>query len=154
MACELGLQLATEKTQGPSTSITFLGIELDPIKQSSRLPEDKLEVLKDHIGRLIESRKVSLKELQEMVGHLNFACKVVAPGRAFLCRLCDAMKGLHCPFHRMQMTSDMRQDFQVWSQFLADQHSKGADLCLAMCSMEELCPVKAMHAYLDLRGQE
>ena len=35
-----------------------------------------------------------------------------------------------------------------------DQQGKGASLSLASCSLEELCPVRAMHAYLGLWGKE
>ncbi|KAJ1151027.1 hypothetical protein NDU88_003814 [Pleurodeles waltl] len=38
---ELGVLLAKEKTVGPSTSLTFLGIELDSATGTSRLPAEK-----------------------------------------------------------------------------------------------------------------
>ena len=63
-------------------------------------------------------KKVTLKELQEVVGHLNFACKVVAPGRAFVRRLCSAMSGLRRPMHKTRVTRGMREDLMVWEQFL------------------------------------
>ena len=61
---------------------------------------------------------MTLKELQEVVGHLNFACRVVAPGRAFLRRLCSAMAGLKRPTHRTRITKGMKEDLRVWLQFL------------------------------------
>ena len=42
LCAELGVPLAEEKTVGPSTVITFLGIELDSIRFEARLPQDKL----------------------------------------------------------------------------------------------------------------
>ncbi|XP_060110738.1 vomeronasal type-2 receptor 26-like [Heteronotia binoei] len=42
LAEELGVPLAHEKTEGPSSVLTFLGIELDTCRQTSRLPEDKV----------------------------------------------------------------------------------------------------------------
>jgi len=39
---ELGIPLALGKLEGPSHSLTFLGIELDIVRMESRLPEDKL----------------------------------------------------------------------------------------------------------------
>mgnify|MGYP002804927324 CR=1 FL=1 len=38
--------LVPEKSEGLAATLTFLGIELDPVKMVSRLPRDKLEVLR------------------------------------------------------------------------------------------------------------
>ena len=40
---ELGVTLATKKVEGPSTSLTFLGILIDTHNMEIRLPEDKLQ---------------------------------------------------------------------------------------------------------------
>ena len=120
LANELGLPLAEEKTEGPATTLTFLGIELDSVHQTSRLPQGKLEDLRRRVEVLMGKKKVTLQELQEIVGHLNFACRVVAPGRAFLRRLSTAMKGLRRPFHRTRVTTAIREDLEVWKKFLVE----------------------------------
>ena len=43
---ELGVPLAMEKTEGPSTTLAFLGIILDTVKMEIRLPDDKLQRIK------------------------------------------------------------------------------------------------------------
>ncbi|XP_054843457.1 uncharacterized protein LOC129335043 [Eublepharis macularius] len=118
LAEELGVPLAHEKTEGPVTVLTFLGIELDTRQQASRLPMEKLRDLRARLASFQGKRKVSLLELQQLVGHLNFACRVVAPGRAFLRRLCEAMSKASKPNHRIRITRDMRADIQVWEDFL------------------------------------
>ena len=80
LAKELGLLLAKEKTEGPATSLTFLGIVLDMTQQNSRLPHNKLLDLRSRLASLLSKRNISLKELQETVRHLKFACRVVALG--------------------------------------------------------------------------
>ena len=70
--------------EGLSTMLTFLGTELDTQLQACRLPDSKLKDLQQKLRELVKKRKVSLKELQELVDHLNFACRVIVPGRAFL----------------------------------------------------------------------
>ena len=40
---ELGIPLVGEKTEGPCTTLIYLGVELDTIQQYSRLPEEKLK---------------------------------------------------------------------------------------------------------------
>ena len=42
---QLGVPIATQKVEGPTAIITFLGLELDSLKQQIRLPTDKLQDL-------------------------------------------------------------------------------------------------------------
>ncbi len=42
---ELGFPLKDEKVEGPTCTITFLGIVLDSVKMEIRLPEDKAQEL-------------------------------------------------------------------------------------------------------------
>lgn len=57
--CEsLGLPLATEKIEGPSTSLVFLGILLDSSKMEIRLPDQKLQNLKTTIAEWLEKKVV------------------------------------------------------------------------------------------------
>ena len=79
----LGIPMAPEKTFGPSTILTFAGVELGTIRCESRLPEDKLLKCKQLIAEFIK-KKATLRELQSLTGVLNFACSVVVPGRCFL----------------------------------------------------------------------
>ncbi|KAL5516679.1 hypothetical protein EMCRGX_G002077 [Ephydatia muelleri] len=39
----LGIPVASEKLEGPTTTLTFLGIVLDTLEQQLRLPRDKLQ---------------------------------------------------------------------------------------------------------------
>lgn len=50
--------------------------------------------------------------------HFNFVCKVVALGHAFLLQLCDAMKGVQLPLHKVWFTKGMKQDLEVRLSFL------------------------------------
>ncbi len=40
-----GIPLAEDKQEGPSSSLTFLGIEVDTVAMELRLPQQKLRVL-------------------------------------------------------------------------------------------------------------
>ena len=82
MVSELGLPLAKEKTEGPATSLTSLGIELDTTQQTSRLSDSKLRDLKVWISLILRKRKMSLRELRKTVGHPNFVWRVVVPSHA------------------------------------------------------------------------
>ena len=85
----LGLPMAADKTEGPATKLTFLGIELDTMEMRASLPADKLEELRDLLTEWSSKEKASIQELQSLAGMLNFACAVVRPGRFYLRRIID-----------------------------------------------------------------
>jgi hypothetical protein len=60
--------------------LSFLGIEFDTVAMELRLPLEKLTELRQRIKLLLGS---TLREIQSIIGLLNFACQVVIPGRAF-----------------------------------------------------------------------
>lgn len=64
--------------------------------------------------------KASLRELQQISGHLNFATKVMALGQAFSNMFCDAMKGLKEPYHRVRVNGKLKADSHKWISFLKD----------------------------------
>ena len=52
-----GILMAPEKTFGPSTILTFAGVELNTTRCESRLPEDKLLNCKQLIAELAKRRR-------------------------------------------------------------------------------------------------
>ena len=89
LCAELGVPLAEEKTVGPSTVITFLGIELDAIKFEARFPQGKLSKAKQSVKLLISIRSAMKRKLLSLIGYLHHCCKVIVPARPFLRRLID-----------------------------------------------------------------
>ena len=73
--------IAPGKTQGPSQVLEFLGILLDTINMKASLPPEKIERLHAIFEQFQHRRSCILKELQSLIGTLNFACKIVPPGR-------------------------------------------------------------------------
>lgn len=118
MCRAIGVPIAHEKTEGPATALQFAGITLDSIKMEARLPEDKLRKCRMLLSAFHKRRKVTLRELQSLLGLLNFTCSVILPGRAFLRRLIDLTKGVQRPHHRIRLTKACRQDLLVWLTFL------------------------------------
>ena len=80
MCHHLGVPLAPEKTVGPATVLQFAGITLDSVCQEARLPEEKLLKCRAMLQDFQAWRSVRLKELQSLIGLLNFMCLVVVPG--------------------------------------------------------------------------
>lgn len=120
LAEELGIPLEADKTEGPTTRLTFLGIELDSVAGTYRLPQEKVEDLRANIRQLTQKKKATLKELQQVIGKLNFATRVIPAGRAFAKRLAWLTRGLTQKHHRARLTEGVREDMEQWDRFLRD----------------------------------
>ena len=80
---DIGVPLAEEKTLGPSCIMTFLGLEIDTLEMVIRIPQDKLTEVKGKLELTIKKRKITLRDLQSLVGSLNFCAKAIPSVRAF-----------------------------------------------------------------------
>ena len=124
LCTHLGIPIAPEKTCGPATSMSFAGIELDSIRWEAHLPLDKIEKCISLISEFCRRKKVTLKEIQSLVGLLNFACSVIRPGRAFLRRLIDLTVGVHMPNHYIRLNREVKEDLNLWLSFLSNFNGK------------------------------
>lgn len=127
--CEqVGVPIKADKTVGPCTCLTFMGLELDSRKMEVRLPKDKLEKVRYLLSTHQKCRKIKLHTLQSIIGLLNFCCIVVRPGRCFLRRLIDLTRYVSQPNHRVTLNKDARRDLAAWQLFI--QHFNGSSLLL------------------------
>lgn len=121
---DLGVPIAAGKTLGPLTTLQFAGITLDSITMQASLPEDKLAKCRDQLSSCYRRKRITLRDLQSLVGLLNFTCSVIVPGRAFLRRLIDLTKGIRSPRHFIRITRECKYDIQVWLSFLYQYNGK------------------------------
>ena len=75
-------------------------------------------------------RSITVLKLQSLCGMLNFACGVIPQARAFTRRLYDLQIGQSKPYYRVKMTSQVKQDLQVWRNFLLNYNYKSLILDL------------------------
>ncbi len=115
---ELGVPIATHKTVGPSTTMTFLGIELDTVAMTLRLPREKVCRLQREINRWLRRRCCTKRELQSLIGMLQHASCVVRPGRTFLRQLIALLSVAKKPHHRIRLNMGFRSDVAWWATFL------------------------------------
>ena len=83
----LGIPLALEKVEGPSQSLTFLGISLDTQLMLAHLPDEKLSRIRNQVSAWLSRRKATKRDILSLVGLLLHATKVVTPGRTFVSRM-------------------------------------------------------------------
>ena len=114
----LGVPVSQKKLDGPTTCLVFLGVELDTVALELRLPGDKLSRLRHIIAAWRGKKSCTKRELLSLIGHLQYACKVVRYGRTFLRRMINlstAVKELH---HHIRLNASFRSDLQWWASFL------------------------------------
>lgn len=59
-----------------------------------------------------------LRELQALLGHLDFACGVIIPRRAFCRHLYTTTVGACRPHHFVRVTKELREELQLWRTLL------------------------------------
>lgn len=114
----LGLPVAPEKVEGPATVITFLGIEVDTMKEEVRLPHAKLLRLQGSLAVWSQRRNATKHQLQSLLGQLNHAASVVRPGRTFLRHIIETMKIPKQSWQRVRLNEECKADIAWWSLFL------------------------------------
>lgn len=119
-----GIPIKHSKTCLPTTLLTIYGIEVDSLSLECRLPQPKLIKLRENLQWFKSRKKVTLRDLQSLIGLLNYACLVIVPGRAFLRRLIDLTCGISHPSHYIRLTCDARADLQMWSTFIENYNGK------------------------------
>ena len=114
---DLQVPLELSKLEGPATCLQFLGIEVDTSSLQLRLPKEKLAKLQAELAKCVHRRSVTKKELQSLTGLLQFATKVIRPGRPFLHRLYAMQNiGSH-PGHFIRLNQPARADLLWWHLF-------------------------------------
>ena len=113
----LGVTLAPEKKEGPSTRVRFLGIDIDTVAGHLYLPADKLTNLRQMVDHWSHRRSCQRRELESLVGTLQHAAKVIRPGRTFMRRMIDLLKGRRSPHHYIRLNKEFRADLAWWKRF-------------------------------------
>ena len=142
----IGVPINNDKTVEPTTCIVFMGVELDSASMEARLPLEKILKAKDLLNQFRNCRKVTLRELQSLLGFLNFCCTVVRPGRCFLRRLTNLTINKHYPKHKITLNRESRRDLRAWEIFI--EHFNGKNLLLNNIFLS----TTSMHLHTDAAG--
>ena len=114
----LSVTVAPQKTEGPATALSFLGICLDTDEMIIKLPQEKLTRLRSLITEWKGRRTCCKRDLLSLIGQLQHACKVVWAGRSFLRRMIDLSTVASKLHHRIRLSRGFQSDLQWWDTFL------------------------------------
>ena len=124
---QLGCPVAEEKTEWGTVIITFLGILLDGTHRVLSIPEDKRIKANNLLKWTLSRKTVTIRHLKQLTGTLNFLCRAIYVGRAFLRRMYDIMKVTDAKtgwllkhYHHLRVNSELKKDCAMWLEFLAN----------------------------------
>ena len=134
---ELGFTISPSKLVPPCQKLVFLGVEIDTTKLTLSLSEKKLADLKIFLVSFKSKVRASKRQLQQLAGRLNWACKVVFGGRTFLRRILDLMNTLQKQSAKCRLNSEFFKDIDWWLQFL--------EVFNGYCRFHDIRPVVDLH---------
>lgn len=110
--------LSLEKTVGPSTSYVRVPRHfLDSVKLQASLPDEKLTRI---FETYFSSPVVSKCEHLSLLGHLNFAMRIIPQGRSFISRLLTLAHSVENLSDKICLDQGCKSDLQFWSQLLSN----------------------------------
>ena len=122
---DLGVPLAPEKQEGPSTCITFLGIIIDTHRQELRLPREKFERILATLAEWERRKSCTRRELESLIGTLQHACTIIRPGRTFLRNAIPLLKMAKQQHHHIRLSVEIRSDLAWWKLFASYWNGTG-----------------------------
>ena len=143
LLADIGVPLSPKKTEGPAQVLSFAGIELDSQNMEARLPWEKVIKYRDLLQDVLHRKKITLKELQSVIGSLNHCSYIVPAGHAFLRRLINLTVGVTVPHHHIRLNKAARADLKVWHSFLVQFNGR------AMIQEQVWIHSSALHLYTD-----
>ena len=132
--CEkIGVPIAEEKTEWSNNlcKIVFLGMLLDGKCKVIAVPSEKLTKTINWLRLMIDKKKAKLKELQSLIGLLNFLIREIFPGRVFTrwmyAKFAPIMNNETMkPYHHIRLDAEFKTDCRVWLEFLVQGGTKVA----------------------------
>lgn len=113
------MPLSEEKTLGPCTSIEFLGITLDSILFQASLPLEKVQRITLLLSNYILADRCTKRQLLALIGHLNYAMRIIPQGKPFLSSLLTKAASAPSLHDRVILDDTCKMDMQLWLQFLS-----------------------------------
>ena len=113
----LGLQSSPDKDCPPTTSMVFLGVQLDTLAMSMSMTPARLQELHQRCSSSFSSTRISRHDLQSLLGVMSFITACVRPARVFMSTLLNTLRLSHASRFCF-LSEDNRSDLRWWCHFL------------------------------------
>lgn len=114
----LGFHINYSKIEGPSQRLVFLGVLIDTVDMTLSLPNEKLIDFHKLLQSFSVKKRASKRQLESLIGSLNWASQVIQGGRPFLRRIIDLKNTLASHSDQVLLNQDFYADINWWLKFL------------------------------------
>ena len=114
----MGVPLAVEKVERPTTLLSFLGIGIDTVKMEARLPVDELTRICHLVDTWLHKKSATKQEILSLAGLLQHATKIVHSGRTFASRMYATAAKLEKMHYFTRLNKEFHSDLAWWHAFL------------------------------------
>lgn len=114
---EVGLVESLEKACEPSTVMIFLGTGLNTETLTLFIPGDRMQELLLEIEHWHSKTTATQKEVQSLIGKLNFVTNCVHSSRIYISSLINFLKEMS-PKQRYSIPRSVLLDLQFWKEFM------------------------------------
>ena len=143
---KINAPIKMSKVEGPTTSLTFLGIQLNSISMEAGISDDRKTALLEELHCMRHRDKCTKRELLSLIGKLSFCCKVLPAGRIFLRRMIDLSNTVRHLHYRISLNAEAKLDLQWWLDLLPTWSGKSLIL------NTRWTPSPAKNLYTDASG--
>ncbi len=110
---------SSEKTEGPSTSLGFLGIILDSVSLQASLNTEKIHQISVLISNFRLAHRCTKRQLLLLLGHLIYAICIIPQGQPFLSHLLSIAVSVPSLYNHITLDKACKMELKLWHQFLS-----------------------------------
>ena len=112
----VGVDTSEEKILPPTTRLEFLGLTFDSQAMTMEISEEKMSEIRQELDTWLYRTAARRKEVESLVGKLQFIAKCVKAGRIFLSRLIQWIRTMDRR-HLYPVPLEARRDIAWWGRF-------------------------------------
>jgi hypothetical protein len=114
-----GIEEDVDKACRPSQVMIFLGFLFDSRTMTMQVTEERLKEIKGIVFSWLDRDTASLKDIQRLLGKLNFVGACVRSSRVFINRILNWLRECYdSHLDVFQIPFEVRKDLLWWSKFL------------------------------------
>ena len=122
--------------------MTFIGVLFNTENMTISVTPERLKEICNLLSIWLQKDTASLREIQSLLGKLNFIAACVRPGRIFISRMLKWLKLLykdHTPNQQVVVPDYVKKDVLWWHKFLPQYNGVSLKLYEEWSNPDEIC---------------